>query len=339
MKPIVVSGIRATGKLHLGNYLGAMRNFVLLQQDYECYFFIADWHSLTTEEDAGKVKDNLLPIVIDYLAAGLDPRMCAIFAQSSIPEIPELALLLSMVEPVSDLEVLPTYKEKMELQKKSGKTVTAGLFFYPILMAADILIQKATVVPVGKDQLPHIFCARDIAQRFNARFGITFPLPNALEGKAVRVPGLDGTNKMGKSQDNTIELVESEESITMKLATAVTDPARKRRNDPGNPFECNIFDLHELVSPPDAIEWAKQGCKSAGIGCLECKKKLSEAIVKLLAPFQERRAEIAAKPGYAEEILHEGTKKARFNAKRVLEEVREKMGLKYFEGWWRDEPR
>jgi len=264
---------------------------------------------------------------MDYLAIGLDPEVCTIFAQSSVPEIAELALLLSMVQPAADLLSLPTYKEKVESQAKKGEVVTSGLLFYPVLMAADILIQKATVVPVGKDQLPHIYFTRDVARRFNEQFGQTFPLPNALEGKTIRVPGLDGTEKMGKSEGNTIDLTEPEDSIRKKIATAVTDPSRKRRQDPGNPFVCNIYALHELISSPDLVQWAQKGCQTASIGCLECKCGLSENIVQLLRPFQEKREQIAQLPGYAEEVLREGGKKARATAKQLVLEVREKMGL------------
>jgi len=329
MKQVVVSGIRATGKLHLGNYLGAMRNFVALQEQYDCYFFIADYHSLTTESDAQKIKENLVPIVVNYLAVGLDPQKCTIFAQSSVPEIAELALLLSMVEPAAELQGLPTYREKVASQESKGELVSAGLLFYPVLMAADILIQKAIVIPVGKDQLPHIEFTRDIARRFNNRYGSTFPMPQALEGKAIKVPGLDGTGKMGKSEgeENALYLDDPPEVITQKIATAVTDPSRKRREDKGNPFECNLYALHELISSPDVVAWAKDGCQNAGIGCLECKKQLSEGIIKLLAPIQIRRKEILARPGYVEEVLCEGAEKARINARATVQEVREKMGL------------
>lgn len=324
-KQTVVSGIRATGKLHLGNYLGAMRNFVVLQEQYDCYFFIADYHSLTTEDDAGNLKAHLVPIVIDYLAIGLDPEKCVLFAQSSVPEIAELTLLLSMVQPKADLESLPTWREKKEDQEAKGKIATLGLFNYPMLMAADILIQKAALVPVGKDQLPHIYFARDVARRFNARYGETFPSPDILEGKAIRVPGLDGADKMGKSSGNTIDLIESAGDIRKKLAVAVTDTNRKRRQDIGNPFECNIFALHELISDPALVSQMQAGCQSAGIGCVDCKRALGNEIIKLLGPFQQRRAEI--KPDYAEEVLREGGKRARESAQRTVREVREKMGL------------
>jgi tryptophanyl-tRNA synthetase len=321
----VVSGIRATGKLHIGNYFGAMRNFVTLQEKFNCYFFIADYHSLTTEEDADALKVYLLPIVKDYLAVGLDPNKCTLFAQSSVPEIAELALLLSMVQPKSELEGLPTWKEKEASQNAGGKVVSSGLFFYPVLMAADILIQKANIVPVGKDQLPHLEFTRDVARRFNNRYGPTFPACDAFEGVAIKVPGLDGTEKMGKSEGNAIDLMETPESVIQKLSVAVTDTNRKRRQDTGNPYICNLFALHELISSPETVENILEGCKSASIGCLECKKMLGDNINKLLAPFQERYRAIS--DDYARQVLIDGGNRARITARQTVEEVREKMGL------------
>ena len=329
-KQIVVSGIRATGELHIGNYFGAMRNFVTLQDEFKCYFFIADWHSLTTEEDAEALKVHILPIVKDYLAVGLDPQKCTLFAQSSVPEIAELALLLSMVQPKTELEGLPTWKEKEASQKEAGKIVSAGLFFYPVLMAADILIQKATIIPVGKDQLPHLEFTRDVARRFNNRYGFTFPACDALEGRAIKVPGLDGTEKMGKTEGNAIDLVETPEGVAQKLSVAVTDTNRKLRQDPGNPYICNIFALHELLSTPEMVEQIKTDCQTAAIGCVECKKMLGNNINKFLAPLQERRQAIS--DDYARQILSDGGKKARITARQTLNEVRDKMGLPDLKG-------
>ena len=328
-REIVVSGIRATGRLHLGNYFGAMKNFVDLQNDYECYFFIADYHSLTTESDADSLKGYLLPIVKDYLAIGLDPNKCVLFAQSSVPEIAELALLLSMIQPQTTLD-MPTWQAKKKEQEIKGKSASCGLYYYPILMAADILIQKAVLVPVGKDQIPHIDFTKDVARRFNNRYGQTFPIPNILEGKAIKVPGLDGTDKMGKSEGNTIDLIDKPEDVLRKLSVAVTDTARKRREDPGNPFICNIYSIHELVSEAQLVEYIKDSCKTAVIGCLECKKKLGNGINKLLAPFQEHRAKIS--DDYAHDVLREGGKKARTNACKTIDEVRDKMGLQLMKG-------
>lgn len=321
---VVVSGIRATGKLHLGNYFGAMRNFVVLQEKYNCFFFIADYHSLTTESDADALRQHLLPIVKDYLAIGLDPQKCVLFAQSSVPEIVELALLISMVQPQTTLE-MPTWEDKKKEQEAKGNSASCGLYYYPILMAADILIQKAVLVPVGKDQIPHIEFTHDVARRFNNRYGAIFPMPKVLEGKAIKVPGLDGTEKMGKSSGNTIDLVEEPEVVRKKLSVAVTDTARKRRQDPGNPFSCNIFAMHELVSAGKLVSEIKGACCSATIGCVECKKALSDGIIQLLAPFQQRRLSIS--DDYARDVLREGGKKARESARQTVAEVRDKMGL------------
>jgi len=324
---VVLSGIRATGKLHLGNFLGAIRNFVDLQERYVCFFFIADYHSLTTETNPDRLRENLPEVVIDYLAAGLNPQKCTIFAQSSVPEIAELALLLSMVQPLRELERLPTYRDKMNVQSEN---VNAGLLYYPILMAADILIQKAVLIPVGKDQLPHIYFTQKIARRFNARYGETFPIPEALQGKTIKVPGLDGTEKMGKTEGNTINLDDPPEVVRKKVAVAVTDTARKRREDSGNPYECNMFALHELLSPPGIIEQVSGGCKTAGIGCVGCKEILSQEIIELLAPIQEKRTEIAANPDFVRQVLYEGARRARMSAQDTITEVREKMGLRQF---------
>lgn len=329
-KQIVVSGIRATGKLHIGNYFGAMRNFVTLQEEHDCFFFIADYHSLTTEEDAEALRTHLLPIVKDYLAVGLDPAKCTLFAQSSVPEIAELALLLSMVQSKTELEGLPTWKEKEKAQTDGGKLVSAGLFFYPVLMAADILIQRATIVPVGKDQLPHLEFTRDIARRFNNRYGQTFPICNALEGGAIKVPGLDGKEKMGKSDGNTIDLMEPAEAVFRKLSTAVTDTNRKRRQDPGDPYACNMFALHELISSPTTVEEIKAGCKTATIGCVDCKKMLGGNINKFLAPFQERYHAISDE--HARQVLIDGGERARKTARQTVDEVRDKMGLPNLKG-------
>lgn len=329
-KEIIVSGIRPTGKMHLGNYLGAMRVFAELQEKYECFFFAADFHSLTDRKDSKGIKEDLPEIIMDYLASGLDPEKCTIFAQSSVPEIPELALLLSMIQPIGKLLRLGTFKEKAEKIKKQGRSPNAGLLCYPVLMAADILIQKAGWIPVGKDQLPHIELARALARRFNNLYGKTFPMPQVFEKKPIKVPGLDGTEKMGKSEDNAILLTDSPDAIKQKIAIAVTDTDRKRRNDPGNPFVCNLFTMHELVSPKDVVEEVKTGCQAAKIGCLECKKMLSSKIIDLLKPFQEKRKEIAAKPSLVKEVLHQGGLKARKTAKETVNEVREKMGLSSF---------
>lgn len=325
MKPVVVSGIRATGRLHLGNLIGAMGNFPPLQEENQCYFFVADYHTLTSLTNPDQLVTNLPEIVADYLAAGLDPEKSIIFAQSSVPEIAELALLLAMVTPVSELQRCPTFKEKL---KKQPENVNAGLFNYPVLMAADILIQKANIVPVGEDQIPHIEMARMIASKFNQCYGDFFPLPQALLEKAVRVPGLDGSGKMGKSDSNTIDLSDDSEVIRQKINGAVTDTERKRRTDPGNPYHCRLYEIHEFVTDPSKVEMIDGQCKSAGIGCVDCKRILTDSAISYLAPFQEERAKTDL--DYVKMVLHNGGKKARQTAQETVTAVRELMGLRVF---------
>lgn len=325
--PVVVSGTRATGRLHLGNYIGAMRNFPPLQESHRCYFFVADFHTLTSLTDPEQLRQHLPEIVLDYLAAGLDPVKSVIFAQSSVPQIPELSLLLGMITGYGELLRCPTFKEK---RKKQEDNVNLGLFSYPVLMAADILIQKAALVPVGEDQLPHIELTREIARRFNNRYGEVFPLPEALMEKAVRVPGLDGTSKMGKSEGNTIDLRDSPEVVRQKISMAVSDTRRARRFDPGNPYDCNVYALHEFTTVPAMIEQIKEDCQSAVIGCVDCKQCLSDSVIAFLEPFQARRAEIAKDPSYVREVLHEGGRTARETAIPTMEAVRVKMGISSF---------
>ena len=326
-RPVVVSGIRATGRLHLGNYLGAIRNFVPLQESHVCYYFIADYHTLTSLTDPEQLRGNLTEIVLDYLAAGLDPEKCIIFAQSSVPEIAELALLLSMVTTVGELQRCPTFKEKVRTQPDN---VNLGLLSYPVLMAADILIQKAALVPVGEDQIPHIEMTQAIARRFNQRYGEVFPIPEALLQKAIRVPGLDGSSKMGKSTGNTIELTDPPDVIRAKIAEAVTDTERRRRLDPGRPWECNLYALHEFVNDEGAVSQINADCRSAAIGCVDCKQMLATATIAFLEPFQTRRIEAACDSDYPERLLHWGGQRARQRAAETVEEVREKMGLRRF---------
>jgi len=322
--PVVVSGIRATGRLHLGNYFGAMKNFPPLQDSNRCFFFIADYHTLTTLEDPDDLRRNLPEIVLDYLATGLDPKKSVIFAQSSVPQIAELSLLLGMITQFALLERCPTFKEKKD---KHPENINLGLFSYPVLMAADILIQRANLVPVGEDQLPHIELAQYIAKKFNTRFGETFPIPEAMIEKAIRVPGLDGTNKMGKSDDNTINLNDPPETIRERISNAVSDTQRARRSDPGRPYVCNLFALHEFVTDQGLILQIKSDCEGAKIGCVDCKRMLSDSVTAFLAPFQARRAEIARDPSLVASVLGEGGRIARETASETVETVREKMGL------------
>ncbi|PIR13351.1 tryptophan--tRNA ligase [Candidatus Falkowbacteria bacterium CG11_big_fil_rev_8_21_14_0_20_39_10] len=329
-KQVVLSGIRATGKLHLGNFLGAMRYFVELSQDpaKQCYFFIANLHTLTTRVDPKLIKHDLLEIVLDYLAAGINPENSVIFAQSSVPETCELSWLLGCITPVSSLTVLPHFKDKKEQMESLGQSVNSGILTYPVLMAADILGPRANLVPVGEDQKPHVELTRDLARRFNNLYGPTFPEPQTLEGEDIRVPGLDGSGKMGKSEGNTIDLIDTPEVIQTKIARAVTDPARVRRTDPGTPEICNVFGLHQLLSSPEEISYVANGCRIAGIGCLDCKKILSDNVVRLLELFQIRRRELAEKgQSFILDILRDGGQCARAVISETVKEVKEKMGV------------
>lgn len=330
-RQVVLSGIRATGQMHLGNYLGAIRYFVDLaqQDDYHCFFFIANLHTLTTPVDPVQMQHDLREIVIDFLAAGLDPERSTIYAQSSVPEISELAWLLGCLTPVNNLLGMPHFKEKRDKLEHLGTSANAGLLTYPVLMAADILAPRANLVPVGEDQHPHVELARDIARRFNAQFGTLFPIPGLLENAGVRVPSLTGEGKMAKSEsDGSILLVDSPESIERKFRQGVTDPARKRRQDPGNPDNCPIFSFHQLLSTPEELRWASHGCRSAEIGCIECKAVVAKHVRQLLEPFQERRREITARGTlFVDEILHDGGKRARARIAETVNEAKRRMGV------------
>lgn len=323
MKQRVFSGARPTGRQHIGNYLGAIQNYVSLQEDYDCIYCIVDVHSLTTLEDTSQLKGNIYEMVIDWLSAGLDPKKSILFVQSHVPEVMELHTLLSMVTPLGWLLRVPTFKEKARLQPHN---VNYGLVGYPVLMTADIVLYKAEVVPVGEDQLPHLELAREIARRFNSIFGPTFPEPQAKLTSFPLVLGLDGVQKMGKSYDNQIELAATPQETLARVMVAVTDPARQYRSDPGHPEICNVFRLHHFFNAGQVDEIAKE-CRSAGIGCVDCKTLLARGINTALAPLRERRRTLAAKPGHVIEILADGAYRAQVIAKETLEEVKEKMGL------------
>lgn len=333
-KTVVLSGIRATGQLHLGNYMGALRNFVTLAQDpnNECFYFIANLHTLTTRQDPIQMQADLRNIVLDFLACGLDPERSTIYAQSSVPEISELSWLLACLTPVSALMGMPHFKEKTDKLSEEGMVANAGLLTYPVLMAADILGPHANLVPVGEDQHPHVELARELARRFNHHFGDTFPVPNLLEGEAIRVPGLTASGKMGKSEaDSAIMLNDSPEDVDRKLRSAVTDPNRRRRSDPGNPEVCNIFTFHHLMSDPEEIEWARKGCTSASIGCVECKAVITRHINEILAPIRARRQELLVRGmDFIDEIIHEGGKRARKVIAVNVAEAKEKMGVPFY---------
>jgi tryptophanyl-tRNA synthetase len=325
----VLSGMRSTGKLHLGNYVGALDNWVRMQNEYECFFEVADWHALTTDyADTSRVKQNSLEVALDWLAAGLDPEKSVIFIQSHVPAHAELHLLFSMITPLGWLERVPTYKEQRENinDKDLG---TYGFLGYPVLQSADILIYKADVVPVGEDQVAHVELTREIARRFNGFYGQrgnVFPEPQSLLTPAPKLPGTDG-RKMSKSYGNTILLTDPEPVVRQKLKTMVTDPARVRRSDPGNPDVCPVGDLHKIFSDRATMDKVNIGCRSAGIGCIECKSWAANALVQLLNPMQERRKKFEENPRLAWDILEAGSERAHKVAGATMDGVRDAMGM------------
>ena len=371
----VLSGMRPTGKLHLGNYVGALRNWVNLQNEYDCFFFIADWHALTTDyADTRMVKQNSLEVILDYLAAGLDPERSTLFIQSHVPQHAELHLLFSLITPLGWLERVPTYKEQRE-NIKDKDLGTYGFLGYPLLQSADILIYQANFVPVGEDQVPHVELTREVARRFNQfyplgntlneyvvptrftpeqrkwlldhnkptnepytflveqpspKYGKTFvfPEPQPLLTPAPKLPGTDG-RKMSKSYGNTIMMSEPEDSMRQKLKTMVTDPARIRRKDPGDPDKCPVGDLHKIFSSQETMAKVYEGCRTAGIGCIECKGWAADSLWEVLGPMQERRRKYEADPKLAWDILEEGSKKARGVAEATMQEARSAANLSW----------
>ena len=394
----VLSGMRATGRLHLGHYHGVLKNWVKLQHQYECFFFAADWHALTTEYDnVGGIANSVWEMIIDWLAAGVNPGSAKIFIQSRVPEHAELHLLLSMITPLGWLERVPTYKDQQEKLKEKD-LATYGFLGYPLLQSADILIYKAGLVPVGEDQVSHIELTREVARRFNHLYGrepdfeekagaavrkmgkknaklyselrkryqekgdvealatarallesqqnvtlgdrerlfgylegggkIILPEPQPLLTPASKMPGLDG-QKMSKSYGNTISLREEPADVEKKLRTMPTDPARVRRTDPGDPDKCPVWQLHQVYSDEEVKAWVQQGCRSAGIGCLECKQPVIDAVITELAPMRERAAELTANPNLVRSIVKDGCDAAREVTRKTLEEVRQAMGLEY----------
>ena len=325
-RPIVVSGIRPTSTVHLGNYLGAIQHFVRLQETHRCYYFAADWHALTTMTDPTAIKQNIYSTILDFLSAGISYEESSIFIQSSVPQIAELSWILSNLMSVAELERCPTFKEKVESQPNN---VNVGLLTYPVLMAADILIHKANTVPVGQDQLPHLEMARDLARSFNKRFGSTFPEPEKLPGADVRVPAIEGGSKMSKSGGTILSMHDTPEQIREKCRRAFTDPKRPRRQDKGHPWECNLFTLHEHVSGTDSTEVRDimEGCQNAEIGCSECKDRFANSVLHLFNPMRERREVLARQDGLVEHVLHMGAVNAQQSACITLAEVRERVGL------------
>ena len=394
----VLSGMRPTGRLHLGHYHGVLKNWVDLQHEYECFFFVADWHALTTHyDDPSMVPQSTWDMVIDWLAAGVDPKKATVFVQSHVPEHAELHLLLSMITPLGWLERVPTYKDQQDKLKEKDLS-TYGFLGYPLLQAADILVYRAGMVPVGEDQVVHVELTREVARRFNHIYGrepdfeekaaqavkkmgkknaktfnglrrtyqeqgdgealaaarallesqqnigaadrdrlfgylegggrVILPEPQPLLTKASKMPGLDG-QKMSKSYDNTIPLDASPEAVEKQMRTMPTDPARVRRNDPGNPDICPVWQFHEVYSDEKTRDWVQQGCRAAGIGCIECKQPVIDAVLEELRPMQERGHEYAAQPDLVREIIGEGCERARVVARATMTEVRQAMSLSY----------
>lgn len=323
----VLSGMRPTGRLHLGHLFGALANWRRLQDEYESYFFVADWHALTSDyADTSQIKELTRDIVVDWLSAGIDPDRSVIFVQSRLPEHAELHVLLSMITPLPWLERNPTYKE--QLQEVTNKDLsTFGFLGYPVLQAADILIYQANRVPVGVDQLPHIELTREIARRFNHLYKPVFTIPESMLTEFPKIPGTDG-RKMSKSYNNCIYLSDSPETVEQKVKPMVTDPARIRRTDPGNPDVCPVYDLHKIFTPQDERDsYVVPGCRTAAIGCLDCKDVLLKHMLPVLSPIYERRVELAGQAGRVEEILAAGTERARKTAGETLSTAKEAMGI------------
>jgi tryptophanyl-tRNA synthetase len=320
--------MRPTGKLHLGNYMGALANWVKMQDEYECYFFIADWHALTSDyADTSQIAPSTIEVMLDYLAAGLDPERSVLFLQSRVPQHAELFLILSMVTPLGWLERVPTYKEQQE--NITGKDLsTYGFLGYPLLQAADILLYQPKYVPVGQDQAAHVELTREVARRFNNFYGLdgrgVLPEPDVLLTPSPKLPGTDG-RKMSKSYGNTIMLTDPEPVVRKKLKTMVTDPARIRRNDPGDPDICPVGDLHKVFSTPETLAKVYEGCRTAGIGCIECKGWAADVLVEVLKPIQERRAGFSE--ARAKEVLYEGSRRASIRAEQTMIEVRAAMQM------------
>jgi tryptophanyl-tRNA synthetase len=321
----VFSGIRPTGRAHLGNYLGAIKNYVALQDDYECVYCIVDLHALTTVEDTENLRQNTTEIALDLLAAGIRPEETILFVQSHVPEVTELHTILSMVTPLGKLTDLPTFKEKVRQQPEN---INYGLVGYPVLMTADIVLYKSDIVPVGIDQAPHIEFAREVVRSFNYRYNTNVLIEPQMKNTEIpKVLGIDGKEKMGKSLNNHIELAASPEETQQRIMMMVTDPNRKKRTDPGNPDICNVFSMHKIFTPEADVEMINTECRRAGIGCVDCKKRFAENLNKDLQPFREKRTRLAADPNYVIGVLHDGAERARAIARQTMDEVREAVQL------------
>jgi tryptophanyl-tRNA synthetase len=321
----VFSGARPTGRQHLGNYLGAIKNYVALQKDYRCVYCIVDIHALTTIDTTKDLEQNTQEMALDWLAAGMDPGQSIIFVQSHVLEVMELHTILSMVTPLGKLTALPTFKEKV---RDNPDNVNYGLVGYPVLMSADILLYKADTVPVGTDQIPHLEFAREVVRSFNYRYETDILVePHAKVTQIPKVLGIDGERKMSKSLNNHIELAATPEETEKRVMEMVTDPQRIRRTDPGDPDVCNVFTLHKIFSSTEEIKTIDKDCRSANIGCVDCKRLLAKNLNKHLEPFRERRAEYEKDPDYVKDVLLEGAKKARVIAAETMDQVRKAIGF------------
>lgn len=323
----VFSGIQPTGEVHIGNYFGAIKNWRTLTTPYDCFFCIVDYHAMTMPYNAQQIESAILETAATLMACGLTLDTCTLFCQSSVMEHTELAWILSTLSPIGMLERMTQFKDK---SAQTPDSINTGLLTYPVLQAADILLYHAEIVPVGEDQAQHLELTRELARKFNNRFGETFKEPHTLLSKVPRILGLDGQAKMSKSKGNTISLIESSESAWKKLSTAVTDPARVKRTDPGNPDICNIMTIHKCITPDDERMACDAGCRTAGIGCIDCKKVLFKHLEKEIAPIREKTLDLLKKPDAIREQLAEGGKRAKKAAQKTMEEVYKKTGIPKF---------
>lgn len=321
----IFSGIQPSGEIHIGNYVGAIRHWVRLVDRYECIYCVVDYHAITIDYEVATFQQRITETATILAACGLEPERCILFAQSHVREHTELAWIFNCVTPVGELERMTQFKEK---GRQHRHNINVGLLDYPVLQAADILIYKAGYVPVGEDQIQHVEFSREIARKFNARYGDTFPEPQVLLSDAPKILGTDGKTKMSKSMNNYIGLIEPPEAIWEKLRTAATCEHRQRRSDPGHPEHCNIFTMHLAFSKPDRISFVDHGCRTAGIGCIECKKILFENMMEEIGPIQRRVKEMDEKPGYISEVLNSGANRCRSIVEKVMDEVRTKIGVK-----------
>jgi tryptophanyl-tRNA synthetase len=321
----VFSGARPTGRQHLGNYLGAIRNYVALQDEFDCVYCIVDLHALTTMETTQELRQNTYDMALDWLAAGIRPQESIMFVQSHVPQVTELHTILSMVTPLGKLTDLPTFKEKIRLQPNN---VNYGLVGYPVLMTADIVLYKSNFVPVGIDQAPHLEFARETVRSFNYRYNTNCLIePQIKVTELPKVIGIDGVQKMSKSLDNHIELGATPEDTQKRVMSMVTDPQRQRRSDPGNPDVCNVFTFHKIFSSPEEVEMVNTECRRAGIGCVDCKRLMAKNLNASLEPFRARRAEIDRSPQQVWDVLEDGAQRARTIAEKTMQEVRAAIGL------------